>query len=258
MDYLPNGSVEARLNAGSVSIVDAVRWTRNVLAGLGHAHALGVLHRDIKPGNLLIDSEGRAVLSDFGIAEDTIRNLLANPNIYGVHAAPELLHGHGSSVQTDIFAIGCTLYRLLTGTYPFASIADIQASVQPRDVHKLNPQIPLSLRNVVRKALACDPADRYRDARRMSEELGDCGIRNSWTPIADPAAVEVWQAQTPGGLYELRVVARPRVGGFDVIARLDQGTGLRQVMRQHYGTQARALQARRTALVRVVEGQRPR
>jgi eukaryotic-like serine/threonine-protein kinase len=144
MDYLPNGSVEARLDAGSVSIVDAVRWTRNALAGLGHAHALGVLHRDIKPGNLLLDREGRAVLSDFGIAEDTIRNLLANPNVYGVHAAPELLQGQGSSVQTDIFAIGCTLYRLLTSAYPFASIADIQAWVEPTDVHKLNPQIPLS------------------------------------------------------------------------------------------------------------------
>src|SRR6266508_2442974 len=149
MYYLPSGSVEARLESGQVSLVQAVRWTRNALAGLGHAHAMGVLHRDIKPGNLLLDDELRAVLSDFGIAEDTVRNLLANPNVYGVHAAPELLQGLGSSVQTDIFALGCTLYRLATGTYPFASIADIQAWVGPKDAHKLNPQIPLSLTRVL-------------------------------------------------------------------------------------------------------------
>lgn len=258
MDYLPKGSVEARLAADGTSVVNAVRWTRNALAGLGHAHSLGVLHRDIKPGNLLIDAEERAVLSDFGIAEDTIRNLLANPNVYGLHAAPELLHGRGSSVQTDIFAIGCTLYRLLTGTYPFASIDEIRDSLEPTDVHKLNPQLPLSLRNVVRTALAHDPVDRYADARRMNEDLGDCGVRNSWTRATDPATIETWQARTPDGLYELRVVARPRAGGFEVIAKLDQGAGLRQVLRQPYATQARAMQGRRTVLVRVVQGERLR
>ena len=258
MDYLANGSVEARLGATSVSIVDAVRWTRNALAGLRHAHALGVLHRDIKPGNLLIDAEGRAVLSDFGIAEDTIRNLLANPNVYGLHAAPELLQGQGSSVQSDIFAIGCTLYRLATGTYPFTSIADIQAWVEPTDAHRLNPQIPLSLTRVLRKSLARDSADRYADARRMSEDLGDCGIKNAWTMIIDPTAIESWTAGAPEGTYELRVVARPRAGDFEVIARLDQGAGLRQVLRDNHRTRALALQARRKTLVRVVEGERLR
>ncbi len=258
MDYLANGSVDAKLAAGAVSLVEAVRWSRHALAGLGHAHAMGVLHRDIKPGNLLLDDELRAVLSDFGIAEDTVRNLLANPNVYGVHAAPELLQGLGSSVQTDIFAMGCTLYRLATGTYPFASIADIQAWVEPKDAHKLNPQIPLSLTRVLRNALARDPADRYADARRMNEDLGDCGIRNAWTPIAAPASVEAWSAETPEGIYELRVIARPRAGDFEVFARLDQGAGLRQVLRKTCPTRARALQERRQALVRVVEGTRLR
>jgi hypothetical protein len=82
-------------------------------------------------------------------------------------------------------------------------------TVRASDVHKLNPQIPLSLHNVVRKVLAHDSADRYADARRMSEELGGCGIKNSWTQIVDPAGLEVWQSQTTEGLYELRVVARP-------------------------------------------------
>ena len=257
MDYLANGSVEVRLEAGQVSLVQAVRWTRNALAGLAHAHALGVLHRDIKPGNLLLDAEERAVLSDFGIAEDTILGRLANPATYGLHAAPELLQGQGSSVQTDIFAIGCTLYRLLTGTYPFGSIDDIRNGVQPADVHTLNPQIPLSLRNVVRKSLALNPDERYTDARRMSEALGRCGIRNSWTRVDDAVAIDAWSAETSDGVYDLRVAQRPRAADFELRVRLDRGARPRQVLLTHHPSQARALQARRTALVQVVEGHRP-
>jgi serine/threonine-protein kinase len=257
MDYLQNGSVEARLDAGQVSLVEAVRWTRNALSGLAHAHALGVLHRDIKPGNLLIDDEERAVLSDFGIAEDTILGRLANPATYGLHAAPELLQGQGSTVKTDIFALGCTLYRLLTGQYPFAAINDIRTGVAPVDVHKLNPQIPLSLRNVVRTALAPDPADRFEDARRMNEALGRCAIRNSWVAVNDPNAIDAWSADTAEGVYDLRVTGRPRANDFELRVRLDQGSGPRQVLLEHHSSRARALQARRTALVRVVEGTRP-
>jgi serine/threonine-protein kinase len=257
MDYLPNGSVEARLDAGQVSLVEAVRWTRNALAGLAHAHAMGVLHRDIKPGNLLLDNEERAVLSDFGIAEDTIRGLLANPALYGIHAAPELLHNQPSSVQTDIFALGCTLYRLLTGEYPFASIDEIRAGAEPVDVHKLNPQIPLSLRNVVRTALAPDPADRFPDARRMNEAIGSCEIRNSWVRVNDADAIEAWSTDTGDGLYDLRVTARQRAGDFELRVRLDRGAGPRQVLATRHSSRARALQARRTALVQVVEGKRP-
>jgi eukaryotic-like serine/threonine-protein kinase len=257
MDYLPAGSVEACAAAGGVSLVEAVRWTRNALAGLAHAHSLGVLHRDIKPGNLLVDDQDRAVLSDFGIAEDTIRGLLANPNVYGLHAAPELLQGQGSSVQTDIFAIGCTFYRLLTGVYPFATIADIEAGVAPEDVHRLNPQIPLAVRNVARSAIAPAPADRYADARQMREDLGDASVANSWTRVPDPDTIEMWRATAPEGVYELRVTRRPRAGDYEVLLRLDQGSGLRQIKRDTYDTQPRALQGRRTLLVQVVQGERP-
>ena len=261
MDYLPNGSVEARLDAGNnVSLVEAVRWTRNALAGLAHAHAQprGVLHRDIKPGNLLIDNEGRAVLSDFGIAEDTIRGFLANPAVYGLHAAPELLQGQPSSVQTDVFAMGCTLHRLLTGEHPFASIDEIRAGTTPVNAHRLNPQVPLALRNVVLTSLAPDPNDRYSDARRMSEALGGCNIRNSWTRVDDPDAIDAWSAVTADGVYDLRVTERQRAGDYEVRVRLDQGAGPRQVLLSRHSSQARALQARRTALVQVVEGQRLR
>lgn len=74
----------------------------------------------------------------------------------------------------------------------------------------------------------------------------------------DPATVETWRAGTADGMYELRVIQRPRAGDFEVVVRLDQGAGLRRVFRDLYPTRGRALQARRRLLVRVVEGQRPR
>lgn len=97
-----------------------LRWTREALDGLAHAHDEGVVHRDIKPDNLLLDADDRAVLSDFGIAEDTIRELIAVPQVYVPHVAPEVISGAQSSTASDIFAMGCTAYRLLTGERPFA------------------------------------------------------------------------------------------------------------------------------------------
>jgi serine/threonine-protein kinase len=256
MEYLPNGSVEARLETRRVTLVDAIRWTREALDALAHAHELGVLHRDVKPGNFLLDDDERAVLSDFGIAEDTARQLLANSAVYGRHAAPELLNGGASSQATDIFAMGCTMYRLLTGQYPFQAPHDVLTG-PPSDVHLLNPQIPLALTRVVRKALAADSAERYQTAREMLTALTACRVSYSWEELADPAAIAVWRsASTPAGTYEVRIVAGRR-GGYDLVARKDRGSGFRRFASDHFVTVRRARAEMRKLLVEVVEGQLP-
>jgi serine/threonine protein kinase len=255
MEYVPNGSVEQRLTAGNVTLVEAVRWTREALDALAHAHELGVLHRDVKPGNFLLDADERAVLSDFGIAEDTARNLLANSVIYGRHAAPELVNGGGSSTSTDIFAMGCTLYRLLTGQYPFATTADILAGAAT-DPHLLNPQVPLALTRVVRKALAADPADRYPTARSMLTDLTACQIFYSWDQVADPATIATWRsAPTPGGIYEVRLTNG--CSDYELVARKDRGAGLRRFNGERFPTERGARAEMRKLLVKVVEGRLP-
>ena len=110
-----------------------------------------MVHRDIKPSNLLLDADERAVLSDFDIAEDTVSGLLAVPDIYWRHEAPEA-GASGSSQATDIWAVGCTLYRFLTGRHPFETPAEAAAGefVAP---HRLNPQVPMAVRRVVQRAL---------------------------------------------------------------------------------------------------------
>jgi serine/threonine protein kinase len=256
MEYVPNGSVEGRLATGNVSLVEAVRWTREALDALAHAHELGVVHRDVKPGNFLLDGDDRAVLSDFGIAEDTARQLLANSAIYGRHAAPELLNGGGSSPPTDIFAMGCTLYRLLTGQYPFNTAADILAG-SPTDPHILNPQVPLALTRIVRMALAPNPANRYATAREMLTALTACRISYSWEQVQDPGAIATWRSgQTPAGVYEVRLTAARR-GGYALVARKDRGAGFRRFDGGNYPTERGARAEMRKLLVRVVEGRLP-
>jgi serine/threonine protein kinase len=252
MDYLPNGSLEDRLANGSVSIAEATRWAREGLDGLAHAHELGVLHRDIKPANLILDNEERVVVSDFGIAEDTLKNLIASRAVYRLHAAPELLTGSPSSPATDIWAMGCTFYRLLTGEYPFADEHEI-ANGRPADVHRLNPQIPLALTRVVQKALAPNPANRYATAREMITDLTRCRVACGWQRLPPDGALERWGTTLGQATYEL-TLREIKGGSFEVRMRKDIGSGLRQVSKGRFDRHAAAHLKRRRLLMAVVEG----
>ena len=249
MEYLPAGSVGDRLRAGTVTVVDAVRWTRETLDGLGHAHDMGVLHRDIKPDNLLLDQHDRAVLSDFGIAEDTVRQLLAAPQAYIPHKAPEL-DVHGSSLQSDIWAMGCTLYRLLTGRYPFATETEASHG-KLTDPHRVNPQIPLAITRIVRQALAVAPADRYANAGAMLGALMEPEVRHAWTAVSDTDAIERWTATTSDGCFTLRLRQRSR-GDYEVSVTRDRGSGPRHVVQERFPQRGDAIRVRRNCLLKLV------
>jgi serine/threonine-protein kinase len=254
MDYMPGGSVGRRLETDDVSLLDAVRWTREGLDGLAHAHDEGVLHRDLKPDNLLLDADGRAVISDFGIAEDTMRGLLVVPHVYVPHMAPELITGTPSSRASDIFAMGCTLYRLLTGNLPFASPTDAAAGdfIAP---HRINQQIPMSVSRVVAKALKPNPADRYDDARAMLGALIGCHVSHGWRRDDQSGDLETWTADGADGAYVLRLTQRSK-GDFLVAVTRDMGKRPRDVFKQTFGRRSDADRARRNLLVALVESGR--
>lgn len=250
MDYYPAGSVGSRLTTGDVTIVEAVRWTRDALDGLAYVHSRGFIHRDIKPDNFLLDQMDRGVLADFGIAEDTVRKLLAASTMYMPHRAPELVHSP-SSRASDIWAMGCTLYRLLTGEYPFADNAAIQAG-QFESPHRLDPQIPMAVTRVVQRALAVDPADRYPDAEAMRTELLNCTVAYSWQSIDDPDTNETWRGNGRDGVYTLTVAPAPR-DQIEVNMKRDKGSSPRSVFKQRFAKSADALRTRRKLLTHFVE-----
>ena len=245
----PAGSVQGQLDVGPVSFKDAMQWTRDVLAGLAHAHGEGVIHRDVKPSNLLVMEGRRAALTDFGLAEDTLLDRLASNLMYEEHVAPELHDGAPSSRQTDVFAAGCTAYRLLTGQSPYED-HDSRQLAQP--VHDLNPQVPMAVSKAISTALAIDPADRYPDAARMQGAIAELRIHTTWTPFEEDGVLEAWRCQLRDGEYFVRLANRPRLG-FELTAHRDKGKKPRRVQRESFQTEGRARQRLRTWLRAAVE-----
>lgn len=149
-----------------------------VAHALSHAHAAGVLHNDIKPANLLLDSAGRVIVTDFGVGL-RLESELTGETDHGTgtlrYMAPERFFG-ASDPRSDVYALGATLYELLTLSPVFAArergqLVDLVLQSQPRPLREINPQIPAPLETIVLKALARNPADRYPSAQDVASEL---------------------------------------------------------------------------------------
>lgn len=249
-DFIAGSSVRDHLDAGDVSLLDAVRWNRDGLAALTHAHSEGVHHRDYKPGNLLILDNGDAALSDFGLAEDTVRGVIADTRVYFPHVAPEVA-SRGTSELSDVWAVGCTLYRLLAGTYPFIDRTALATGTFV-PVRQFNPQVPRRLEAVVETALDVDPATRFQSAREMREALLACRVVCGWERVADADTVECWQTDAGRGPLDVRLVEKDN-GDVELTARRDLGRGRRRFASERPTSVARGRQRLYTWLRQTVE-----
>jgi serine/threonine protein kinase len=180
MRYLDSGTLKDVMAAGRLTIADVVEIMTQVCAALDYAHRQGVIHRDVKPANVLIDREGAAYLSDFGIARvlEGASNLTDTGGAVGTPAymAPEQSMGGAIDARTDIYALGVILYEMLVGRPPYQ--ADTPMAVVLAHIHEplpsprvVNPALPEPFEKVILKALAKDPADRYQSAGEMATAL---------------------------------------------------------------------------------------
>jgi serine/threonine protein kinase/WD40 repeat protein len=170
--------------SGSISEGGRSYWTTvarigaQVADALAYAHAQGVLHRDVKPANLLLDLRGTVWVTDFGLAKATDADDLTQVgDVVGTlrYMAPERFDGHGDA-RADVYALGLTLYELLTLQPAFraenrAKLVEQVIAASPPKPRSVNPAIPKDLETVVLKAIARDPAMRYQSATELSEDL---------------------------------------------------------------------------------------
>ncbi len=163
---------------GALEPAAAIDIVLQILQAARVAHKRGVIHRDLKPHNVILDEEGRARVTDFGIARAGASDMTLTGSIMGTaqYLSPEQAQGYSVTEASDLYSVGVILYELLTGVVPFegetaVAVAFKQVSAEPRPPSELNPAIPLSLDAVVLRALAKDPAARYADADELIAAL---------------------------------------------------------------------------------------
>jgi serine/threonine protein kinase len=195
MDFVAGRSLGELLAAeGRLPVERAVAIARQLAAALAAAHEAGVVHRDLKPGNVLIDEAGRAAISDFGIARALGS---AGPTIPGSvvgtldYMAPEQALGGEVDGRADLYALGILLYEMLTGDLPFAGGSSMEMLAQrltgaPRDLRASRAEVPPHLASVVRRLLQREPARRHQSARELLADLDGPGRarRPAWRPVA--------------------------------------------------------------------------
>jgi serine/threonine-protein kinase len=185
MEYVEGTELRSLLARGRLDAATAVDIVAQVAEGLAYAHARGVIHRDVKPANIMVPRDGPAKIMDFGIARMRASDvktqtgmLLGSPK----YMAPEQLLGGAIDQRCDIFGLGVVLYEALTGAPPFSG-ADI-TQIMYQIVHAAPPppsavssRVPPMLDLVVARALAKEPAARYQDARELAADLRACRVQ---------------------------------------------------------------------------------
>lgn len=171
MEYIDGESLEKLIyRQRRVHLYDAVYVMKQILAGIGYAHAKGFIHRDIKPSNIIFNAEGVAKIMDFGISKSLFEKSFTKTGakigtIY--YMSPEQIRGEELTHHTDIYSLGCTFYEMLVGKPPFDheseyNVMDSHLKEAPPKVSKAIPGLPEQLDELIGKSLAKNPNDRYQ------------------------------------------------------------------------------------------------
>src|SRR4051794_26105401 len=193
MEYLQGRSLKELIEAG-LTPDQSIALIRQILEAAKFAHRNGVIHRDLKPQNVIVDSEGKAKVTDFGIARAGVSEITQTGSVMGTahYLSPEQAQGLEVTAASDLYSIGVILYEALTGRVPFegdsaVAVALKQVSQSPQRPSTINPEVSPALDAVVLRALEKDPARRFRDADAFIATL-DAAERDPGAPAAGDTA----------------------------------------------------------------------
>jgi serine/threonine protein kinase len=188
MEYLAKGSIQKYMENRFISIQESLKIISEALLGLEHAHNNNVLHRDIKPGNILFGDNGEAKLSDFGLALD----YHVDPSDtmgYRPHQPLEVIDGNPMSKLTDIYAMGITLYRLANNVadmaFNFTKLSEWRAAVKGNKYPKREylPHIPRKIKAIINKAINNQAIKRYQNASEFRQSIEKASLSIDWRPL---------------------------------------------------------------------------
>jgi serine/threonine-protein kinase len=205
MECCGGGSLQPRYEAGPLPLWEVRKITTDVALGLQALHARGMLHRDIKPGNLLRDDNGTTKLGDFGLVTDNIILGYASQNGYLDHVAYEVWGGAGTSRRTDIWALAMTMYRLLHGAEWYSRSPAPKAIIQDggfADTLNWLPCVPKPWRRLIRTCLNDDPDERFASADQFISALGKLPIEPRWKCSVTPTVAK-WERRTDARRFKV-------------------------------------------------------
>ena len=181
LEFLPESLARVIQGVGQLRIEGAAQYGVQIADGLAAAHALGIVHRDVKPQNVLIGPDGTAKVADFGIARaESLATMTATGVVMGTphYMSPEQSRGERADARSDVYSLGCMVYQMLAGEVPFKGDTPLavirqQIDEQPRRLRELRRDLPRRLEAVVERSMAKDPGRRFQSTAEMGQALRD-------------------------------------------------------------------------------------